>query len=341
MTFGRGSFRSGATLSGAGLTVLALFTLRMAVAVHAPPRRPPLPAPAVPTVVSYFPFVSQPPAPTPIGGTPPPVTPPAATDWRTVLNYYRASARLPALAENTSWSSGAAQHAQYMVQNEVLAATEDPANPWYSPAGATEAGNSNLMLSDNLGTTDQQALDFWMAKPFHALGLLNPALRTTGFGSYRADLTPYKMAAVIDVRQGLGAIPGSVSFPIKWPNQNATVYLTSYDGNEQPDPLASCPGYSPPSGLPIMMQVGPGGSSFSVTAHSFRQGNTDLPHCEFDGTNYSNAFDPALQTLGRQILSARDAVVLVPQQPLTPGQDYTASITASGRTTTWTFHVAP
>jgi uncharacterized protein YkwD len=333
--------------------LLAIFTLRLTVLAQALPAGPA--APAGPTVVDflpliaraptpmseYLPVIAQAPFPTPPGGTPPSVTPPANTDWLTVLNYYRASARLPALAENTNWSTGAAQHACYMIQNQALAATEMPAGACYSRAGATEAPNSNLMMSDNQATTDQQALDFWMAKPFHALELLNPALHTTGFGSYRANLGTFKMAAVVDVRQGLGAITGSVVFPLKWPDQNTTVYLTHYDGNEQPDPLASCPGFTAPSGLPVILQLGPGGSNFSVTAHSFQQGATSLAHCEFDASNYTNGFGTDLQALGRQILSAHDAVVLVPQQPLTTGQNYTASITANGRVTSWTFHVAP
>lgn len=333
MTAGR---RTNAALSGAGLMVLALVTFRLAAGVRSAPL-----SPAATTSVAFFPVVLVPPAPTPTG-TPLPVTPPAATDWHTVLNYYRASARLPGVAENTSWSSGATNHAIYMVKNEVLAYSENPATAWYSAAGATEAANSNLMLSDNVNTTDQQALDFWMSKPFHALGLIDPALVTTGFGSYREDAgQPYRMGAVLDVRQGLGAIGGSVAFPIKWPDHNTTVYLTSYDGNEQPDPLTSCPGYSAPSGLPIVVQAGPGGSTVTVGAHSIQQGNTSLPHCAFTSTTYTNSLDPGLQSLGRQILAASDAVVLIPQQPLTRGLSYTVSMGVNGQTLVWTFHVAP
>jgi hypothetical protein len=272
------------------------------------------------------------------------VTPPAATDWQTVLAYYRASAHLPPLAVDNSWSAGAANHAHYMVSNDVLARAEVTGTPWFSPAGATEAANSILMLSDNVATTDQQALDFWMSKPFHALGLLKPALLTTGFGSYREDdgpFDPYRMGAVADVRQGLGAVPGSVSFPVKWPDHNTTVYLNSYDGNEQPDPLTSCPGYNAPSGLPILVQVGQGGSSITVGAHSIRQGNTDLPHCAFTSDSYVNSIDPGLQTLGREILAASDAIVLIPQQPLTRGAAYTVSIIVNGQALVWTFNVAP
>jgi uncharacterized protein YkwD len=324
--------------SAAGLAGLAIITISLAVAAETAAS-----ASASPTSAAFLPIIFVPPTPTPTG-TPLPVTPPAATDWQTVLQYYRASAHLPVLAVNAAWSSGAANHAHYMVSNDVLASTEVTGTPWYSPAGATEAANSDLMLSDIVTTTDQQALDFWMAKPFHALRLLDPALLTTAFGSFREDdgpFDPYRMGAVADVRQGLGAIPGSVNFPIRWPDHNTTVYLTSYDGNEQPDPLTSCPGYSAPSGLPILVQVGPGGSSFVVGAHTIRQGNTDLPHCTFTSSTYTNSLDQDLQTLGRQILAASDAIVLIPQQPLVHGLSYTVSVVVNDQTLVWTFHVAP
>jgi uncharacterized protein YkwD len=322
-------------LAAAGLTVMAIGLAALGAPASA--------APAATTSGAFLPLIFVPPKPTPTG-TPVPVTPPAASDWQSVLRYYRASAHLPTLAVNPAWSSGAANHAHYMVGNDVLANSESPATPFYTAAGATEAAASNLLLSDNVGTTDQQALDFWMARPFHALGLLSPALRSTGFGSYREDegpFDPYRMGAVADVRQGVGAVPASVSFPIRWPDQNSTVYLSRYDGGEQPDPLTSCPGYSAPSGLPIIFQAGQGGSALTVGAHSLRQGNTELAHCAFTSTSYTNSLDPALESLGRQILAARDAIVLIPQQPLTPGLSYSVSIVVNGQTSAWTFHIAP
>ena len=287
----------------------------------------------------FYPTATLTPVPT---ATPLPVTPPAAADWHSTVDYYRASARLPGLAENTSWSAGAEAHARYMVKNDVLSASELPATPWYTDEGAAAAPNSNLLLSDNVNLTDQQAFDFWMAKPFHALGLLDPALLSTGYGSYREDggaFDPFKMGGVVDVRRGLGSIPASVQFPIKWPEHNSTVYLASYDGTEQPDPLSSCSGYNPPSGLPIILQLGSGGLTPSVTAHSLQRGGTSLAHCLFSETDYNNNIS-SLQSLGRSLLDASDAVVLIPKLPLTPGA-YTVSITADGQTTTWTFNVAP
>ena len=40
---------------------------------------------------------------------------------------------------------------------------------------------------------------------------------------------------------------------------------------------------------------------------------------------------------GRQILGSRDAIILMPQQPLVAGQTYTVSITSNGTTYTWSF----
>jgi uncharacterized protein YkwD len=335
----RPRLRPASALLGAGLTVLGLMVLSVS-AVGA--RAVAVSAPQASQADVFLPLIVQAPTPTPTPTpTPPPVTPPASGDWHAFLDYYRASARLPALVDNTGWGKGAALHARYMVENAVLDDSEELANPWYSTEGAAAAPNSNLMLTGNVATTDQQALDFWMGKPFHALGLLSPALLSTGFGSFRDNnALSFKMGAAIDVRRGLGAIPGGVQFPIKWPDHNTTVYLTSYDGNEQPDPLSSCSGFNPPSGLPIILQLGPGNVTPDVTAHSFRQGNTSLTHCVFDETDYGNSI-PSLQALGRSLLDASDAVVLIPQQPLVPGNSYTVSITSNGAMTSWTFRVAP
>jgi hypothetical protein len=181
-----------------------------------------------------------------------------------------------------------------------------------------------------------------MQWPFHAMDVLDPALASTGFGRYTANVGTFHFAAALDVRRGLGPIPSGVTFPLKWPDHNSTVYLTSYDGFEQPDPLTSCPGFGLglPSGLPLLLQMGPGDLTPVVTAHSFHRGATPLPHCVFDETSYVNSV-AALQALGRAQLAARDAIVLIPRDPLTPGQSYTASITVNGQTVTWTFTVAP
>jgi hypothetical protein len=73
-----------------------------------------------------------------------------------------------------------------------------------------------------------------------------------------------------------------------------------------------------------------------VTASSFKYGSTPLEHCVFDETNYTNpaSYD---QNTGRWILDTRDAIILIPKEPLQVGFTYLVSITTNGQTYSWSF----
>ncbi len=336
-------------LAVGGVLALLLSAATLWIANSGRPRGPaPVRVAAISGTPHYMPVILHSPAtatPTPPAtSTPVPVVPPTSGDWRTYLAYYRAVAHLPALTENVDWSTGAVAHACYMVQNQELATSEDPSAACYSPHGAAAAPASLLLLEGDANVNDRQVLDQWMQWPFHALSIIDPELISTGFGSYRDQaglFGTFRLGAVIDVKRGLGTVPPGVTFPIKWPDQNTTVYLTSYDGSEQPDPLTSCGGIplGMGSGLPIILQLGTGSVTPSVTAHSLTQGATSLAHCVFDETNYYNSI-ANLQQSGRDLLNARDAVVLIPQAPLVAGKSYAVSITNSGVVYSWSFSVA-
>lgn len=267
-------------------------------------------------------------------------TPPPG--WLQRLNLHRAAAKLPLIAEvNETWNDGCVKHAIYMVKNYAIGHSEDPANEWYSPEGHACAKSSNV-LGSSLPRSDEEAIDTWMEAPFHAVGMLDPHLEKSGFGSYREDTNMFpEMSAALDVLRGWGAVPPSVSFPIMWPGDGQSTPLTEYPGNEGPDPLTSCPGYDDgdPTGLPLILQLGTGSVSPMVTAHSFMQGVDALESCVFSETDYSNPII-GQQTLGRLILGGRDAIILIPRAPLILGNEYTASITANGEIYTWTFTVS-
>jgi hypothetical protein len=264
--------------------------------------------------------------------------PPSGPAWLTLVNQFRAQANLPLLGVEDAWNLGSWLHARYMVKNDVIQHHEDPANPWYSIEGAEAAANCNLMVSTTDRVDDDYPILLWMQAPFHAVGLLDPALHSVGYGTYREPDGGFEMGAALDVLRGLGQIPQSVQFPVAWPGDGAVVPL-AYHWVESPDPLTSCPGYSTPSGLPILLQLGSGAITPEVTAHSLKEDGVEIPHCVFDETSYSNP-DGALRDLGRSVLGARDAVVIVPRDPLDPGATYRVSVTANGRTTTWSFAVA-
>jgi hypothetical protein len=261
-----------------------------------------------------------------------------APAWLAYANRYRASAGLPFLVEEPAWSDGDVKHARYTVRVDVLAHSEDPANPEYTPEGDLAARNSNVMASSGMGTSDASAIDMWMRGPFHAVGIIDPRLARAGFGSFRESGASYQMAAAFDVLRGRNASTAGLVFPITWPARGRAVPLTSYTGGEYPDPLSGC-GYSTPAGLPVILQLSASGSTVpNVTASSFRENGVALAHCVYNETNYVNA-DAAAQSTGRSVLNSRDAIVLVPRAPLVAGRRYTASITVNGVPHTWSFRV--
>jgi hypothetical protein len=76
-----------------------------------------------------------------------------------------------------------------------------------------------------------------------------------------------------------------------------------------------------------------------VAATSLQENGVARPHCVFDETDYTNpdSFD---QSLGRNILNGRDAIVILPRDPLTPGANYTVSVSVNGSTYTWSYTAA-
>jgi hypothetical protein len=195
-----------------------------------------------------------------------------------------------------------------------------------------------LAASHSTDLSDTAAIDLWIQAPFHAVGVLDPRLHQVGYGSFREADGGLQMGASLDVLRGLGALQAHITFPIAWPGDGSTVALTSHT-SEYPDPLSSCPGYSTPAGLPVILQIGAGDQTPDIKAHSLSQGGTALEHCLFDETSYTNS-DSSAQDLGRAILGGRDAIILIPRQPLTPGATYTVSISLASGTYTWSFSVA-
>ena len=261
----------------------------------------------------------------------------SSSDWLAYLNEYRAMAKLPPVAENANWSLGSQDHARYTVKNDVLAHEQEEGNKWYTKAGDAAAQSANIMASHNLQTSDYYAIDSWMQAPFHALGILDPALEQVGFGSYREGDGGLQMGATLDVLRGLNQIPAGIQFPIRWPSDGTTVPIGHYWG-EYPDPLTSCPGYETPTGLPITLQLGHGELSPAVDNHVFKQGSQSLESCVFSESTYTNPGSYE-QELARAILAERDAIVLIPREPLATGATYTVSITVNGEEYSWNFQV--
>lgn len=261
----------------------------------------------------------------------------SAWTWLARVNFYRAMAALPPVAEDPNLSVGPFEHARYMVRNDVIKHAESPRDSWATLAGAVAAGSSNLAGSWK-PEPDSWAIDNWMQAPFHAVGILDPALRNVGFGIFRKSDGQLQTAAALDIVHGREpSAAETAKFPVMWPANGMTVPIGEHT-SEWPSPLTSCKGYVSPAGLPIIVQLGSGSLIPFGTKSMLWLGKERVEHCIFDETSYKNPV-AAEEQLGRSILAARDAIVIVPKYPLRSGATYRVTLESSGRTLDWSFRV--
>jgi hypothetical protein len=257
--------------------------------------------------------------------TTPPETVYAATPgWLDRFNQWRIASSLPPLVENTTWDQGDYDHSLYMVKDDLVTHYEVSTLPYYTVDGDTAAKDGNIQVSSTTATTDQQAIDWWMGAPFHAMGMLDPRLNTSAFGSYHEVKSGWQAGFTLDVLRGNTFNGGT--WPVFFPGNGSTVPLTTYSANELPDPLQACPGYTSPTGLPVFVEVG-GNVATSITAHSFTGNGTALAHCVVDSSN------PAVGSN----LTYRGGALLIPQAPLVAGVNYRVSMTVNGVAYNWAF----
>ncbi len=255
-----------------------------------------------------------------------------APDWVRLLNEIRRGSGLNPITEDLSLSQDAWLHARYTVKNGgALAHSETPGAPFYSDAGLASARSSN----GSAMATAEAALADWMQAPFHAVGLLDPALERSGFGSFTEGGIS---SSWLDVIRGRGQNP-LPSRAVMWPGDGSTVPYREYL-REVPDPLASCAGYVAPSGLPLILQL-PVGAQGDLDATKFTDASgVELEHCVFSWKTFRYP-DLAWQKTGRAILEGRRAIVLIPRRSLNNGERYTAQIISNGVTYHWSFGITP
>jgi len=248
--------------------------------------------------------------------------------WLARFNYWRSTAGVPGLSENATFSAGDYLHARYTVKNQVIAHSETPGAPYYTPEGDAAARNGNIVVSWSIGSPDEQSIDWWMGAPFHAMAMMDPRLQQTGFGAYHEAAGTYKTAGVLDIARGNPFRGGT--FPVYWPGNGKTVALRTYSGGEYPDPLQACPGYGTPAGLPVFVETG-GRVATSATAHTFTGNGAPLAHCVIDSNSNVNL---------SSYLTERGGVIVIPQQPLQPGVTYAVALTVNGLPYAWSFQVS-
>jgi hypothetical protein len=275
------------------------------------------------------------------------VTPP----WLARINMYRAMEELPPLVSDPTFTEGTQNHAVYLIKNfgkrvreggaiGAEVAAESSARPLYTGAGRTAAPHSEVDFAFGEHQSSERAIDRWIEGPLHRLLLLNPALQSIGYGYYCEDGL---CAQVVDVEDGIAREPvdPDKQVALEFPPVGSTLSINDLR-LETPNPLAACPGYTYPVGLPITFEIG----SFvgaKLTAYSLVRkddaGSARIEACGYDAYTYRNeARSQMSQVIGR--LKAFSGVVVIPRHPLAAG-NYRASVTVNDKEYSWSFAIAP
>ena len=258
--------------------------------------------------------------------------------WLETLNLYRSISATSPVTEDAGFTAGALAHARYVVEEDHLTTSEDPASPWFTEEGDAAAAASVQLGFPGSVTTDEELIETWMSNAFTAPMLTTPLLLRSGFGSYRdGSGGGFGVAGVLDVRRGIVLEQDHERrYPVFWPGNGSTVSLTTAFEAATPDPLTACPGYSAPAGLPLSVQlpVAP-----DLTSASLLRDGQAIEHCVIDADSYTNP-DASAQERARELMKTWRFAVLIPRDPLVPGSTYTASVVADGTELTWSFTVS-
>jgi hypothetical protein len=231
-----------------------------------------------------------------------------------------------------------------MVEANDITHAPSPSNPWYTAAGRLAAENGNIAATEWNEANYIWAVNYWMAAPFHGLPMLDPELTAVGFGFFSRsssfggnNVGGINVAATLDILSGI--IQPSLEFiqyPIFFPPDGGETWVLRHSLYEYPNPLSACSGYSRPTGPPIIIQMGSGGGRPTVNGYSFTSNGNISAACMFSESTYDNP-SAAAQSSGRGILNARDAIVIIPLNPLIVGNKYRASVTVDGVNYSTTF----
>lgn len=271
----------------------------------------------------------------------PVTTPPPGDDWLQVLNRYRAWSGLDPVAEDSGQSDGVAAHVRYLELTPDSYSTgicanwhgENPASPYYSLAGARAGVRSNLTYA----STDLQAVGSWITAPFHAVGLMEPGLRTAGFAL--GSIESARLKAGLDVLSGVVDVPDE---EVLFPGPGSRIELNRFTG-EMPHPTEPC-GYSADStwGLPIYALLTFDPTAVTTTRLTYPDGTTitgDGASSRLCVLTEHNAYssDPTY-AYAMATYENRNMVLLFPDDPLTPGA-YSVQIETGGQTGSWSFEI--
>ena len=265
-------------------------------------------------------------ASTAYAASPSPAFIPPTADWLTTVNYYRAMAGVSPVVEDPAMSDGAVKHSCYMLYNGI-SHDETAGLAGYTPEGDLAGNNGNVAVSSAINTSARSHVELWMTGPFHAIGVLRPNLRSSGFGKCdSADTPTWHSGATLDVLRGLVSAPRPAD-PVLFPGNGTTTNLNRFV-TESPNPLEFC-GWSAPAGLPIIAMMPEAATNPGATLVG---PNGPIDVCVLSAANTTGT--------AQAILQGDNAVVIIPRTVLAQGS-YSVSASTNARGVNWSFTVDP
>lgn len=267
------------------------------------------------------------------------------------FNAIRRMAGLDAVTFDDEASMNCWLNGRYRAYNDVSGHVENPSLPYATSEGASCAGSSNLSMpyiKSGISTTTSP-VDRLFSAPFHAVGMLKNEQTSVGIGTFAQYAAKYP--DYITIPTGVTSNGRRTAKVVTFPANEATTDLARYSGSEWPNPLTACQdaAFDPKTtGLPLIAMTGTWQET-TVTSASLKVDGRTVPTCSYGSTQYVNTQDdsgsypggPAsAQSIGRNILKGAGAVLLIPNEPLIPGNTYSASVTFNGQTISWNFNTA-
>jgi hypothetical protein len=235
--------------------------------------------------------------------------------------------------------------------------------PFYTDEGASAGRGAVVVTARKINLSGAEFVDRLMTMPLSGLIPMVPQFSLVGLGAYCdpglcAIAIPYRFALEKSVRIALydgpasdrlwnprlGLIPmeiGRLRSPVEFPPDGATVNLQSFNGDDYPDPLTTCPGYKAPTCLPISIQLGQGfgpDGSLEVESDFVTRDGVEIETCLISATSYVGPNEMETQT-GKTRLAGLGAALILPRDPLAPGH-YKVALKEAGKLYAWGFTVA-
>lgn len=257
------------------------------------------------------------------------------------VNFYRVASGLKPVSEDRKLSAAVRKHISYLTMSDPKYFTgqflnrhsENPASPFYSALGA----HSGQELTSTLTGGQSEAVDRWMAAPFHAIGFMREGLRKVGWAlAYNPQTGFYDTGA--DVLDSLKLKRTKI---ITFPGNGSISRMDNFQG-ESPDPREGCGSdYKSFTGLPMwvsLLSKPPHLMSAQLVTPSGQVLSSGEQLCVINEFTMKSS-DRLYGSAGESIIRADHMVLIIPKEPLAPGLQKVSLSLHTRATISWSFTV--